>query len=115
MAFSENELRKHKTTLDAFMAKRRPPEHLRGEVDLDYRIHRQSIEILERRAAWNRPGEITETPIAKTTYLRTQNKWKVYWQRSDLKWHGYEPRPEVDSLSDFLNVVDADEYGCFWG
>ncbi|MGD2143327.1 MAG: DUF3024 domain-containing protein [Anaerolineae bacterium] len=115
MAFSESELRKHEAVLDAFLEKRRPPEHLRDKLDVDYRIHRQSIVIFERRAAWNRPGETIETPVAKTTYVRTQNEWRVYWQRSDLKWHGYEPRPEVDSLLDFLKVVDTDEYGCFWG
>ena len=35
--------------------------------------------------------------------------------RRDLKWHGYEPTPEVHSLEAFLNVVDRDEYCCFFG
>ena len=35
--------------------------------------------------------------------------------RSDLKWHGYEPNPEVDDLSDFLSIIEEDKYGCFWG
>jgi hypothetical protein len=35
--------------------------------------------------------------------------------RSDLKWHGYEPNPEVETLSDFLDIIQKDPYGCFWG
>jgi hypothetical protein len=34
----------------------------------------------------------------------------VFWMRSDLKWHGYEPVPEVRSLAEFLAVVGRDEY-----
>ena len=53
--------------------------------------------------------------MAKATYVRSQNIWKVYWQRADLKWHSYDPDPEVDSIEDFLSVVDADKYACFFG
>lgn len=115
MAFSENELREHEAALDAFLEKRRPPEHVRDQVDVDYRIEGQSIVIFERRALWTEPGRTVEVPIAKTTYVRTQDTWKVYWQRRDRRWHGYEPQPEVDSLADFLAVVDADRHSCFWG
>ncbi|MBN1532951.1 MAG: DUF3024 domain-containing protein, partial [Spirochaetes bacterium] len=39
----------------------------------------------------------------------------IYWQRRDLKWHRYEPDPEVDTLEEFLDIVDADDYASFWG
>jgi hypothetical protein len=29
--------------------------------------------------------------------------------------HGYEPMPEVNSLEEFLALVEADEYCCFKG
>ena len=41
--------------------------------------------------------------------------WKLYWQRADLKWHGYKPKTEVNSVEEFLEIVEADEYGCFYG
>ena len=56
-----------------------------------------------------------EHPVAKATFVRTKNRWHVFWMRQDLKWHGYEPNLEVHSLEAFLNVVDRDEYCCFFG
>jgi hypothetical protein len=53
--------------------------------------------------------------VAKTTYVRTDDRWKVFWMRRDLRWHGYEPAREVDSLDAVLRVVERDDQGCFWG
>jgi len=64
---------------------------------------------------WNNPKEKIEEPVAKVTYLKSQNLWKVYWQRADLKWHRYDPDPEVDSIADFIKIVECDEFGCFFG
>jgi len=36
--------------------------------------------------------------VAKTTYVKKSGLWKVYWQRADMKWHSYDPMPEVGSL-----------------
>ena len=40
--------------------------------------------------------------------------WKAYWQRADLKWHRYDPDPEVDTINDFIKLVEEDEFGCFF-
>jgi len=32
-----------------------------------------------------------------------------------LKWHFYEPVPDVSTLDEFLAVVKKDEYACFFG
>jgi hypothetical protein len=53
--------------------------------------------------------------VAKSTYVKTQGTWKVYWQRRDLKWHRYDPDPEVGSVEEFLAIVDRDECACFFG
>ncbi|HEX6996752.1 MAG TPA: DUF3024 domain-containing protein [Gammaproteobacteria bacterium] len=34
---------------------------------------------------------------------------------SDLKWHGYEPMPEVQSIDAFFKLVSEDAYACFFG
>ncbi len=65
--------------------------------------------------AMNDCSIIHQYPIAKATYVRTQDVWKVFWKRGDLKWHGYEPAPAVPSIEQFLAIVDADPYGCFFG
>ncbi|MEO9477118.1 MAG: DUF3024 domain-containing protein [Cyclobacteriaceae bacterium] len=101
--------------LENFLDRRRPPEHIRPELDLAYRIEDQSVIIYSIRPHWQNKSETTEGPIAKTTWVHTQQLWKVYWMRADRKWHGYEPNLEVKTIEQFLTLVDEDEYGCFWG
>ena len=115
MAFTNEELEEHRKTVSAYIEKRRPPVHLRTQVDLSFRIENQSIEIFEIRPRFNDPTRVIETPIAKTTWVKSQKVWHVYWQRADMKWHRYTPQPEVKSLQVFIDVVEADEYGCFYG
>ncbi len=115
MALSEFEAKKIEKEVGAFVEKRRPPPHIRPELDLGFRVKGQSVEIFEIRPLWNNPKERIEEPVAKATYVKTQRVWKVYWQRADLKWHRYDPDPEVDTLSEFLDLVDRDECACFFG
>lgn len=99
----------------AFVSKRRPPAHIRDQVDLAFRFEGRNVEIFEIRPRWDRPLEKVEEAIAKARYLKSRNEWLVYWQRADLKWHKYEPAPEVPTIQAFLSLVDEDEYGCFFG
>jgi hypothetical protein len=115
MALTQLEIQQCKTALTRFLDRRRPPEHIRDEVDMDYRVTGQSVEIFEIRRDWQDKTRKIEIPIAKTTFVRTKNRWKIFWMRGDLKWHGYEPNPEVHSLEVVLNVIDGDECGCFFG
>lgn len=97
------------------MEKRRPPPHIRSQLDLGYKITRQSVELFEIRPRWNDPQTILERPFAKATYVKTQRIWKIYWRRADLKWHSYQPVPEVKSIDEFFDVVDRDKHACFFG
>lgn len=115
MAISEFEIKKCEKEIEAFMKVRRPPVHIRKELDLGYRIEGQSVEIFEIRPQWNNPSVSMERPVAKTTFVKSQNSWKIFWQRSDLRWHGYEPVPSVKSFKEFLGVVAEDKHACFFG
>lgn len=115
MAFNDLDKKRIEKAFDAFLAKRRPPPHIRGDLDIGYRITGQSVEVLEIRPQWNDRSVIHHYPFAKATYVRTQNRWKIFWMRQTLKWQGYEPVPTVATIDEFLRVVDADEYGCFFG
>ncbi len=76
----------------------------------------QSVEIFEIRPARRGPAdEKHESAVAKATYVRTCGVWRVFWQRRDLKWHGYEPRPEVKSIDEFASLVAEDARACFFG
>lgn len=116
MALSEIEVARVKRALEAFMQIRRPPLHIRAKLDLGCRISGQSLEIFEIRPAWRGLAlERHESAVAKATFVRSRNVWRVFWQRRDLKWHGYEPASEVKSIEDFLSIVAEDRHACFFG
>ena len=115
MAFSELELKRHARDIARFLERRRPPAHIRPELDIDVRLIGQSIEVVEIRPDWRDNSKKMETPVAKATYVRTKNRWRIFWMRRDLKWHGYEPNLEVPDLEAVLNIVDRDEFACFFG
>jgi len=115
-AFQDAEHMAVTQALTAFLERRRPPPSVRHEVDLAYRIEGQSAEIFEVRPAWRgEAGEVIELRIAKATYVRAHDHWRVYWQRADLKWHRYDPAPVVPTIEDFLELVERDEYAAFFG
>ena len=115
VTLSEFEIRRYEKLVARFVERRRPPPHLRGEVDLAFRINGQSVEIFEVRRHWRDKSKMLERPIAKATYNKSKCNWKLFWRRADLEWHGYEPNSEVDLIEDFLAVVQRDDHGCFFG
>jgi hypothetical protein len=116
VALAEIELARVRKAMEAFMQRRRPPAHIRPQLDLGFRITEQSIEIFEIRPAWRGPpDEMHESLIAKATYVRARGVWRVFWQRRDLKWHRYEPKPEVKSVEEFASLVSEDAHACFFG
>lgn len=115
MAISEFEIKRCERELEKFIAAKRPAPNLRHKLDLGYRIENQSVELFEIRPEWRNPAKIMQLPIAKATYVKTDKIWKIYWQRQDLRWHRYDPVPQVKQLEEFLSVVDEDAHACFFG
>ncbi len=115
MTFSELETKRCEKLVAQFIERRRPPPHIRAELDLAFRTQGQSVEIFEVRPHWEDKSKILEHPVAKATYNKSKRNWKVFWQRADLKWHSYKPNPEVDSIEDFLALVQEDTHACFFG
>jgi hypothetical protein len=115
MAFDE--LTRHRVikAIAAFVKSHRPPPSIRKELDLSYRLTNQSVEIFEIRPRWQHPDETIECPVAKATFVKTQDVWKIYWMRQDLKWHSYPLLPEVNFIEEFLEEVALDPSACFWG
>ena len=101
--------------MENFVDKRRPPVHIRPKLDISYRIENQSVTIVEVRPKWDNPAVYRDTLIAKTTFIKSKNQWKVFWMRADLNWHSYTPKPYVRTLSEFTELVDEDKHACFWG
>lgn len=101
--------------MEAFLERKRPPENIRPKLDLTYKIEGQSVIIKEVRPGWNNPSGIGEHGVAKATFIKAKNHWKVFWVRADLKWHAYDPKPTVETLKAFVELVEADAHHCFWG
>jgi len=115
MAFDEFTTHRLEKVVGAFIDKRRPAFHIRNQLDLAFRIKGQSIEIFEVRPCWQRPEDKMESPVAKATYVKTQEAWNIYWMRQDLKWHRYPLLPQVAFIEEFLEEVSIDPAACFWG
>ncbi len=115
MTISEFVRKRIEKIMDEYLKRTRPPVHIRDELDIGYRIENQSVEIFEIRPAFNKPSEKIEHAVAKATYVKRSGIWKIYWMRADLKWHKYEPIPEVADLESFISVIEDDHYGCFYG
>ncbi|TGN14048.1 DUF3024 domain-containing protein [Leptospira ilyithenensis] len=113
--FTEIEIKRIQKSLDELLKKRRPPPELRNRLDINYKIEKGKVEIFTTRPKWNDSSQFIESPIAKATFVLKDNIWKVYWQKSDLKWHSYNPKPFVRYIEEFVKTVDLDEFGCFWG
>ena len=115
MAISEFEQKRIKKLVGEYIEKRRPPTHLRDKADLSFRLDGRSVEIFEIRAGWHDPSVKIEESVAKATYVKAKRNWKIFWKRADLKWHCYDPVSEVETIEQFLDVVEKDHYGCFFG
>ena len=101
--------------MENFLERNRPPENLRDKLDLGYEIVGQTVSIYEIRPRPDDSKEIMHSAIAKTTFVKTKNYWQVYWQRANLKWNIYQPNPSVKTIKEFVELVEGDKYGCFWG
>jgi len=113
MSFTENEIKKYTEELESYIEKIRPKPEIRNEIDIEYKINSQSIEIIENRKI---NSSMIESPIAKATYIKSTEEWKIYWKKSDMKWHLYEPKKvRIRTLEDAIRIIEKDEYGCFWG
>lgn len=115
MAISEFEVKRCEREVEKFLKLKRPPAHVRNQLDFGYRIENQSVELFEIRPEWRNPENKMEISFAKATYVKKEKLWKIYWQRQDLKWHSYKSAPSVQYFEDFLSIVSEDANACFFG
>jgi hypothetical protein len=114
MAFNELDLQRIKKHVGG-LCEKRSPVHIRNELHLDYVIENQSVTIFEERPHWKEPEIVTQTEVAKVTFVRSQKVWKLYWMRGNLKWHSYEPLSSAASLEELVAEIDEDPMCCFFG
>jgi hypothetical protein len=100
--------------MENYVARNRPPAHIRDKLDLSYKIENQSAILFNIREAFKQPGTYIELPFAKATFVKSSNHWKVYWMRAN-GWSSYDPKPIVKTLKDFIKLVEEDKHHCFRG
>lgn len=115
MAFTEWQQAEIKTAADKYLGRRNEMigEHL-DQVKCEYKIEGQSVIIYEYRKQFQGDGYI-DMEIAKVTYRKTSNDWKLFWMPSDLKWHVYEQDMIHEDIFSVFKCVDEDECCAFWG
>ncbi|MEY0231914.1 DUF3024 domain-containing protein [Providencia manganoxydans] len=111
MAFNDIEIANIKRCMEFFMEKRRPAPFIRDEIDLMYEIQDQSVIIKEVRSVMWRT---IESPIAKITFNRKQNGWKLFAQNRSGEWEGMFS-DLIPTFSDAIKVVEDDDIGIFFG
>lgn len=109
MAISEFEIKRIEKLVGNFVESRRPDPSIRNEVDISFKITGQNFEIFEIRQKWDDPDIKFEIPVAKTTYVKNTKIWKLYWKKSNMKWHRYKPFGDSKYLEEVLKVIDQDE------
>ena len=116
MAFSEIELKKIDKLVGRLCDKKSPP-HIRDQLRFEYDISGHNVHIWEIRPVYFDPTQETKHGVAKFQFIRTKNRWKLYWMRADLKWHAYEPDPgqSLTDLGEQVAEVETDPYGAFFG
>lgn len=111
MAFNDIEVAQINRCMDFFMEKRRPPEFVRDEIDLRYRIWGLNVIIYEVRHIDFRAFE---SPIAKITLNRSECHWKLFWMNQSEEWVT-DIKDPIQSFSDAIKMVENDVRGCFFG
>ena len=59
------ERKRIENTVASFIAKHRPPAHLREQVDLSFRYDGRNVEIFEIRPRWENPAQRVEEAVPK--------------------------------------------------
>ena len=111
MAFNDIEVAQIKRCMEFFMEKRRPSPFIRDEIDLIYEIQDQPVIIKEIRSVM---GRTIESPIAKITFNRQQNGWKLFAQNRAGKWEGMFNNL-IPTFSDAIKVIEDEDLDCFFG
>lgn len=93
----------------------RPPEEVRDQIDIWYLYINNVVEIYEIRPKWDDKTISQHFPIARAKFVKSQNRWRIYWLSGNNKWLPYTPKPEVGKLYEFIELIKNDKSGCFWG
>ena len=115
MAIPDSQLRACLSAVGDFLVKRRPPVHIREQLDFRADIKGSELVIVEVRPAFRDKTQTVEHPVEKAKWVGTRKLWRLFWMRADLKWHSYDPLPEAPDIKTLIGEVERDPHCCFFG
>ena len=114
VSFSELELKRIDRTVCELCRRGSPPEHA-DQLRTVYEVEGHGVSVYEERPPWRGEGEWTRLGVARFRFYRSRGEWQLYWMRKDVRWHRYNPDDMPTDLASLVAVVEADEYGAFFG
>lgn len=88
---------------------------LSDQLRIGYRVEGNSVVRFESRIRWDNKSEWLEHPVTQFRYVASIARWRLYRMFRDLKWRGYQPKPEAASQEDLVGEVEKDPTGSFGG
>ena len=114
MSFSELELKRIDRTVGELCRRSTRPENA-DQLCFECEIKGHTVTVWEVRPPWDGVGDHTRMGVARFRFVRSQGVWQLYWMRRDLKWHAYDDTAATTDLAALAAIVEADEYGAFFG
>ena len=93
----------------------RVPIWVRDEVALQFRIRGHDVVLFEKRPLFRDPSKWIESNVAKFRLNSKTETWSLFWRDRQSKWHRYERCEPSPDIAHFLQEVDRDPTGIFWG
>ena len=106
MAFTDFERAVNLKALKSFIEQRRPPEHIRPQLDIGFSVVGQTVDIFEIRPDWQ--DKTTIDSLSSCAGEVRQNEGAVgalLDAQRDLKWHAYEPDHVHSTLASALKTA----------
>ncbi len=114
MAFTELELKRIDRSVGELCRLRSLPQFA-DELRFVYEVEGHVVSVYEERLPWRGDGDWTRSGIARFRFVRSKGVWRLYWMRSDLRWYLYETDEMPSDLDALVAIVEADEFGAFFG
>ena len=114
MSFNELELKRIDRTVGELCRRKTRPQYA-DQLRFECEIRGHTVSIWEVRPPWDGVGDWTRMGVARFRFFRSRGKWLLYWMRRDLKWHRYDPAEPTPDLAALVAIVEADQYGAFFG
>src|SRR5674476_700932 len=97
MALTELEIKRCDKAVSSFLERRRPPPEIREKIHMACKIDGHGVEVFEIRPVYDDTTKKCEAPVAKATFVRTKNHWKIFWMKRDLSLiHISEPTRQAE-------------------